>query len=194
MSKSPLSKPAPRQPVHTRSVECNGYRRDDGLYDIEGRLIDSKSVGFHNMDRGHVKPGEHIHEMWIRLTVDLDLNVVDVEARTVFSPYAMCGDITPNFKRLIGLSIERGWTRKTRELLGGTRGCTHLVELLGPVATTAYQTIYHDRVERDKREGKKDRPVLIGSCHAYASDSIVVLHRHPEHYTGPRPRTVKEEA
>lgn len=170
--------------MHTRSIECNGYKREDGLYDIEGRLIDTKSIDFHNKDRGHVKPGGHIHEMWIRLTVDLDLNVIDVEARTVFSPHAMCPDITPNFERLKGLSIHRGWTRKTRELLGGTQGCTHLVELLGPVATTAFQTIYHDKLQRDTREGKMDKPELIGSCHTYASDSIVVLHRFPEFYTG----------
>ena len=186
MRQSPLPRPVAREPLHTRTVECNGYRREDGLYDIEGVLIDTKSVDFHNMDRGHVRPGEPIHEMWIRLTVDIDLNVIDVEARNVWGPYDICGDITPNFKRLKGLSIKRGWTQKTRELLGGTQGCTHLVELLGPVATTAFQTIYADKVTRDKRGGGKEKPALIGSCHAYAPDSIVVLKRHPEHYTGPK--------
>lgn len=185
MSESPLPTPASRKALHRRTIQCDGYRRDDGLYDIEGRLTDVKSVDFHNMDRGHVKPGEPIHEMWIRLTVDIDMNVVDVEARSVWGPYKICGDITPNFKRLKGLAIKQGWTQKTRQLLGGIQGCTHLVELLGPVATTAFQTIHGDRVERDKREGVNEKPALIGSCHAYAPDSIVVLHRHPEHYTGP---------
>ena len=186
MSESPLPTPAPRKSQHTRSVQCTGYVRDDGLYDIEGTLIDVKSVPFNNMDRGLVEPGEPIHEMWIRLTVDIDLNIVDVEARNVWGPYSMCGDITPNFKRLKGLAIAHGWSRKTRELLGGTQGCTHLVELLGPVATTAFQTIYADRVARDKSEGRKELPTLIGSCHAYAPDSPVVAIRHPEHYTGPK--------
>jgi hypothetical protein len=172
--------------LHTRSVQCKGYIRDDGLYDIEGTLVDVKSVPFHNMDRGRVEPGEPIHEMWIRLTVDIDLNVIDVEARSVWGPYSICGDITPNFKRLKGHAIGRGWTRTTRELLGGTQGCTHLVELLGPIATTAFQTIHADRVARDKSEGKQEKPELIGSCHAYAPDSPVVATRHPEHYIGPK--------
>ncbi len=189
MSDSPLPTPAPREPLHTRKVRCQGFRRDDGLYDIEGTLIDVKSVDFHNMDRGHVRPGEPIHEMWLRLTVDIDFNVIDVEARSVWGPYTICGDITPNFKRLKGLTIQRGWTQKTRELLGGTQGCTHLVELLGPIATTAFQTIHGDRVERDNREGRKGKPALIGSCHAYAPDSVVVLQRHPEYYTGPKIKT-----
>lgn len=189
MNPAALSAPVPRKPLHTRTVKCNGYKRDDDLYDIEGHLVDVKSVGFYNMDRGDLKPGDPIHEMWIRLTVDLNLNVVDVEAETVWGPYAMCGDITPNFKRLKGLTIGQGWTRKTRELLGGTQGCTHLVELLGPVATTAFQTVYADKTRREKKTGNKVKPMQIDSCHAYASDSPVVEIRHPEYYTGPRKET-----
>ncbi|NIO41357.1 MAG: DUF2889 domain-containing protein [Burkholderiales bacterium] len=183
MTESPLPQPAPRQPLHTRRVQCQGYRRNDGLYDIEGVLIDTKNIDFNNMDRGHVKPGGHIHEMWIRLTVDIDLNVIDVEAKSVFGPYMICGDITPNFKRLKGLAIKQGWTKKTREYLGGTKGCTHMVELLGPIATTAFQTTYHDRVERDKGAGREEEPALVGSCHAYAPDSIVVMKRFPKLYS-----------
>ena len=185
MSTEHLSAAVPRKPLHTRSIECNGYAREDGLYDIEACLVDVKRVPFNNMDRGDVEPGEPIHEMWLRLTVDIDMKVIDVEARTVWGPYHMCGNIAPAFKCLRGLSIGPGWTRKTRELLGGTKGCTHMVELLGPIATTAFQTIYSERVARDKREGRQVKPALIGSCHAYAPDSPVVAARHPEHYTGP---------
>ena len=169
---NPLPAPVPRKRQHTRTIECNGYLRADGLYDVEGRLVDVKSISFHNMDRGDVKPGEPIHEMWIRLA-----------ATTVWGPYNMCGDIAPAFKCLKGLTIGPGWTRKTRELLAGIKGCTHMVELLGPVATTAFQTIYADRVARDKREGRNEKPALIGSN---APDSPVVAVRHPEHYTGPK--------
>lgn len=183
MSKS-IPEAVSRDPLHTRRVEVRGYRRHDGSYDIEGTLIDEKSIAFENMDRGLVKPGEPIHEMWIRLTVDVDLLVLDVEARTLRGPYNICGDIVLNFKRLIGCSIARGWRKKVAELLGGVEGCTHMVELLGPIATTAFQTTYHDRVHRDKQSGVDERPALIGSCHAYASDSIVVKNRHPKYYTG----------
>jgi hypothetical protein len=30
----PLSDPAPRQLAHTRAIECKGYERADGLWDI----------------------------------------------------------------------------------------------------------------------------------------------------------------
>jgi len=101
----PLSEPAAREHIHTRSVSCTGYRRSDGLWDIEGHLTDVKTYTFSNSERGDVLPGEPVHEMWIRLTVDDDLHIHDVEATTEFSPFGICKEIAPNFKRLIGVSI-----------------------------------------------------------------------------------------
>ncbi|HEX4986938.1 MAG TPA: DUF2889 domain-containing protein [Burkholderiales bacterium] len=171
--------------MHRRRVECTGYRRDDGLWDIEGHLVDTKSYDLRDLDRGLTPAGEPLHEMWLRLTVDDDLNVVGVEARTVWGPYDMCGDIAPNFQVLKGLAIKAGWTQKTRELLGGTRGCTHLLELLGPIATTAFQTVHPLRSRREREQGVRRKPGLLDSCHAWASDGPVVARRFPEYYTGP---------
>jgi hypothetical protein len=167
-------------------VECRGYRRDDGLWDIEGHLVDTKSHDIATSHRpgGAIPAGVPLHEMWLRLTVDLDLLVHDVEAVTDWGPYAGCGDITPQFQKLKGLTIKGGWTLKTRELLGGTRGCTHLVELLGPVATTAFQTIYAARERAHPAGADGRRPGLIGSCHMYATDSVIVQERWPRWYTG----------
>ena len=38
-----LPDPKPRTPLHTREVTFNGYAREDGLWDIEGHLKDTKS-------------------------------------------------------------------------------------------------------------------------------------------------------
>lgn len=183
-----LSAPAPRELMHHRRVDCTGYRRADGLWDIEGHLVDTKSYDLNDLDRGPAPAGQPLHEMWLRLTVDDDLNVVDVEARTVWAPYDICGDITPNFQALKGLTIKAGWTQKTRELLGGTRGCTHLLELLGPIATTAFQTV-HPLRRKNRGQGERKRPGLLDSCHAWASDSPVIARRYPEFYTGSDKKT-----
>jgi hypothetical protein len=181
----PLSEPVGRKPMHTRTVQCRGYLRDDGLWDIEGHLVDTKPFDIPSEDRGgSIQAGEPLHEMWIRLTVDTDLVVHEAEARTDHGPYAICGDISARFKALEGLAIKSGWTLKTRELLGGTKGCTHLVELLGPVATTAFQTVYAARVKRDAQRPASQRPGLIDTCHAYAADGPIVLRRWPQFYTG----------
>jgi hypothetical protein len=55
----PLSSPQPREHFHTRTIDCKGYRRDDGLWDIEGHLEDNKSYGYENNQRGQLQPYEN---------------------------------------------------------------------------------------------------------------------------------------
>jgi len=189
----PLSPPAPREPLHTRRVECRGYRRADGLWDIEGHLVDTKTYPFENRHRGAIQPGEALHGMWLRLTLDDDLKVHRVEAVTDASPYAICGEIVGNYRRLEGQTIGPGWTRKVKELLAGVQGCTHLVELLGPVATTAFQTVFSERERRartaEREEGRDRNPRrggsrLVNTCHALRADGPVVKEEWPDAYTG----------
>lgn len=190
----PLPTSAPRKAIHARDIVCRGYRREDGLWDIEGHLTDTKSYSFENHERGHVPAGEPIHDMWIRLTIDDELEVKGVEAVTDYSPYRVCGGITANFQRLVGLRIAGGWTRAVKERLGGVEGCTHLVELLGPLATVAFQTIavvvFQERLDKARAEGRVDpletsRPMLMDTCHALASDGEVAHREWPAFYTGP---------
>ena len=51
----PLSTPHSRQSIHTRTITINGYHRDDGLWDIEGRLIDIKGYDLEGL-WGDAKP------------------------------------------------------------------------------------------------------------------------------------------
>jgi len=191
----PLAPAAPREHIHTRSIDCRGYRRIDGLWDIEGHITDTKTYGFGNGFRGELPPGAPVHDMWLRITVDDRLVIHDIEAVTDASPYPVCPAVAANFQRLKGLRIYPGFHKQVRDRLGGTEGCTHLVDLLAPVATTAYQTVfpwrareYERRLARDgkrpERPGKK--PKLIDSCHAFASDGEVVKRYWPEFYTGTR--------
>lgn len=169
----PLSPSAPREHLHTRTVECRGYRRSDGLWDIEGRLRDSKTYSFTSEHRGELEVGEPVHDMSIRLTVDDRLVIHAVEAATDASPYRVCPDVVPNFQRLRGLRIGRGFHGKVKELLGGTAGCTHLVELLGPVATTAFQTIFPVKLRDAPRAARGVPPYLLDTCHALARDGEI---------------------
>ena len=70
------------------------------------------------------------------------------------------------------------------KLLGGVNGCTHLVELLGPVATTAFQTIYPIKSRRQESRPDAKKPLMLDSCHALASDGEIVKRHWPQFYTG----------
>ncbi|MSO76696.1 MAG: DUF2889 domain-containing protein [Alphaproteobacteria bacterium] len=164
----PLPTAVARSQLHTRRVECRGYHRDDGLWDIEGWIVDTKTYDTARLWRSPLGAGEAIHDMSLRLTVDVRLVIQDAVAVTDASPFAICVDAAPNMTRLKGLRIGPGWMRTVKERLGGRHGCTHIVELLGPVATTAYQTIFSDR-----GPAKRVHP-RVNSCYAYAEDSPII--------------------
>lgn len=180
----PLIEPAERELLHLRDIAIRGYRRADGLFDIEAHLTDTKSYGFSNHDRGYVEAGEPLHGMWMRMTVDEHLTIVACEASTEFGPYTVCPDAAPNFSRLAGLSIKRGFLKAAADRVGGTADCTHLRELLQQMATTALQTLYAVR-SRGERAESTERPAILNTCFAYATDSPVVRRHWPHFYTGP---------
>ena len=183
----PLSEPQSRQERHHRRIDMRGYRRDDGLWDIEGHLVDTKTYIHSRRDGGRERqPGDPVHNMWLRLTIDLDLKIHDVEAFTESSPYVHCSNITVNFKKLIGLSIGPGWRKAINERVGGVLGCTHLVELLGPLGTTAFQATGRAREAHNAGKPVTKKPYQINSCHIYKDDAPAVLERWPNFYTGKR--------
>ncbi len=51
-------------------MNTRGYLRDDGLWDLEGELIDEKSYTYADRDRGPLPAGRPMHHMRVRLTVD----------------------------------------------------------------------------------------------------------------------------
>lgn len=187
----PLSAPTQRKLTHTRVVTCLGFERHDKLWDIEGRIVDTKPYAFSNKDRGgEIKADEPLHDMSIRLTIDADLKVHDAEAVIDDSPYNYCKCVTPIVKQLIGLQIAPGWTNKSKAAMGNNRGCTHLTELLGPMATTAIQTLFSDKPERnanDKTQRKKTSSPFINSCHSLSADSPVVKEHWPDMYQANNP-------
>ncbi len=179
----PLPTPkTPRKHIHTRRIVCEGYERDDGLFEVDGWITDTKTEPFTRPDLGGtLEPGTHLHSMGLRMTLGMDFVIRDIEAVTDRSPYAICPAIAPNFKKLIGLKIVHGFTAKSRELMAGTEGCTHLVELLGPIATTALQTM--SAALFAKANGQPN-PALINSCHGWSSEEAMVKTYWPAHYTG----------
>ncbi|HAA92465.1 MAG: hypothetical protein CMM48_09035 [Rhodospirillaceae bacterium] len=187
----PLSPPRPRELMHTRRIECVGYRREDGLWDIEGHLTDTKPYSFPNDYRGEIHAGEPVHHMWLRLTMTDRLEIREVEAVTEAGPFSICNEITPNYKKLEGIRIGPGWTREVNKRIGGVHGCTHLRELLKPLATTAYQTIFGARLREARVSGKPrpdastDRPPRqLNTCYAFRDDGEVVEKEYPAFYTG----------
>ena len=205
----PLSKPVARKPLHHRIIDCRGYERADGLFDIEGRLTDAKDYGFDTVLRGRLEAGDYIHDMWLRLTLDETFKIHRIEAVSDAHPYPNCSDILPNYEELIGLRITSGFTNKAQAIVGREKGCTHHTGLLRDLATVAFQAMgpilakrmrkaneasseikvseigksKHKAEKKDLFNGRK--PPMIDGCHALKSDNPNVKQFFPEWYTGP---------
>ena len=173
-----LSPAAQREAVHKRQINCNGFVRADGLYDIEAELTDHKTYDFPSDFRGTVTPDLAVHHMVLRITIDRDRVIQHAEAITITGPYAICPTANAVFDNLVGLQIGPGWRRKVQTAIGGRHGCTHITELLGPVATIAYQTLYGEEARQKRQSGtlsdqdkQASRSQLANSCVGYAEDS-----------------------
>ena len=181
----PLPQPTPRKHLHTRSIEFTGYEREDGLFDIEGHITDRKTYAFNNQHRGDIQPGEPVHDMWVRVTVDDTFEVRDVTVAIEAGPFNFCNAIEESFKNLVGLKIAPGWFMQVKKTVGGVKGCTHVVELFGPLATAAIQTVVPALRNRgDAVTAYRGKPIQLNGCHALASDGPIVKERYPEYYTG----------
>lgn len=197
-----LPKPVRRKHIHTRTYEGHAFEREDGLFDVEVEMRDTKPFSFDNTDRGYVAALEPLHHMKMRVTIDETMTICDVEARTLASPYHMCSDITPNYKNLVGVRIVGGFTKKVQEITGRAAGCTHHNDILKVVGTTAFQGLWTiiTRRMREKAQGSEEGKVeaatqklvgktaagaLLNTCHAYAPSSPIVKRQWPDSYVEP---------
>jgi len=170
-----------RERVHTRTITLDGYSRSDGLMDIEGEIKDVKTYDFPNRDRGVIHADEALHHMKVRIAIDETMTIREAEAETIAGPYHICPSATRVFGRLVGLTIAPGWRNIVRKAIGGVEGCTHITELMGPVATVAYQTLYGEKARKNRATPdnanplKEEHDTLINSCIGHAEDPETVL-------------------
>lgn len=191
LSPAPITQATPavtRDELHFRRIDMRGYRRSDGLYEVEGRVTDTKPRDFApGAGAGKVVPADMpIHDMGVRLVFDADMVIHRVETFMDASPFPVCLGGGLALQTLNGVRIGNGWSREVRGRLGGTASCTHLMEILIPLATTAFQTMITERRDRAEPLDAKGRPRKIDSCYAYAAHTDVVQRRWPQ-FHNPRP-------
>jgi len=171
----------PRTRLHTRRVTYEGYRRDDGLFDIDAHMSDAKDADFMLLT-GLRPAGEPVHDMHVRVTIDRDFNVVAIEARTDRMPYpGACDRIGPDYFKLVGANLVNGFRKRLHDAMGGVHGCTHLTELLGYLPTAAVQTFAGLRKREDEGAGK---PFQLDRCHALETTTDTVREYYPKWYRG----------
>lgn len=165
--------------LHTRNYEVRVYRHSERELLVRGAVSDLKPPGLYVAN--DPAPLE-MHQMQIELRVALPkLTITD--ARVVFEthPHSSCPRIADDYRKLVGLSIARGFNHQIRDLFGGPRGCTHTNALLQAIAPAVVQATWSVSIraaranaealgaatqpERERRIGAN-----LNTCHVWAED------------------------
>ncbi len=92
-------------------------------------------------------------------------------------PYAQCVRGGESLQALVGLRIGPGWSSELRKRLPPGDTCTHLKEVMVPLASAAFQTVYSVSTLRVAEVDASGKPRKIDSCYAYgASRELVRIH------------------
>jgi len=179
----PLSPPTSRRALkHTRAIQVDAYARDDGLWDLDAHISDVKTRDT-KLASGVRPAGEAVHDLVLRITIDTQLNIVDAEAVSDAVPYpGYCNTIGPDYKKLVGLNLMKGFRDGVRQRLSGVHGCTHLTELAQVLPTAAIQAFAGEVL--DTRDGastdeQSHKPFQLDRCHALRSDGAAVAKYYP---------------
>jgi hypothetical protein len=172
-----------RERLHVRRVTYEGWRRDDGLFDIEARLVDTKDHDY-TLASGLRPAGEPIHEMVARVTIGRDCVIRALVATSDRVPYHDgCELIAPDYAKLVGCNLLHDFRRTLYERLGGVHGCSHLTELIAFLPTAAMQTFAG--LVRDADPAAVHKPYQLDRCHALEHTSETVRRYYPKWYRDP---------
>src|SRR6187431_3152078 len=95
-----------REEIHHRQVDLRFYKRSDGLYEVEGRLVDTKAHPFRRqLSADDMPPGTALHDIVVRLVIDDNMLVHDAQATMNATPFAVCSGASETLHPLRGLSI-----------------------------------------------------------------------------------------
>jgi|SRR5690554_2053052 len=172
-----------RELLHQREIKFFGYKRRDGLYEIEGRVLDTKPIDFRIPNGGRlVEANKPIHDLSICIVFDKNMEIISTSSTPRSYPYADCQFGGRRLESLIGAKIGPGWHKVVRDRLAKEDVCTHLRELLIPLATAAIQSMHLEREIEAHKVDHNGKPVRLNSCLAYNESGELVREFWPDFY------------
>jgi len=167
--------------LHHRNIDFRGYMRSDGYFQVRARLADERPVGSLQPESSpSTNETEKIHALGVDIIFDAQMIVRAVRTWSATYPYKECPSGGNALQAIIGLRIGAGWSSEVRKRLPGAGVCTHLKEILIPMASAAYQTMTFQRLRQPDVLNESGRPIKIDSCYAYRASGELVQKRWPQ--------------
>lgn len=170
--------------MHSRVISMSAYARDDGLWDFEAHLLDRKPYDYIDPGRGPQAAGDAVHDIRVRLTLDDERIVREVEVTMGSMPFGTCHEVKDSLQPLIGQRVGRGW-RQILKTIPRRETCAHVHELLMPLATVVHQGMSLGREPDGKAAIVADPtlekpPFFVDDCHSWRIGGPVVARFYPQ--------------
>lgn len=163
----------PGAKIHTRTIDIAIYEGTSDSMVVEGVLRDERLFESYRFTGNKLAPGA-IHHMIIRMEVKgprLVIENIEVDMPTV--PLEACSETLKCLEPIKGLAILSGFKAKAKDLVGGTRGCHHLLGLLSAMAAAAVQGAW-SAMARKPIDPKIQMPMVLkrvkNTCRVWRED------------------------
>ena len=164
-----------RVQIHTRDIRMSTFSHDKSQVIVMGELTDTRYVNVFDITGKLLEPGTIHHiRLFCRVAPD-PLRILEAQADMPTIPMADCRTTLDRVPLLTGLEIKSGFTRKVSEIMGGTKGCTHLATLTKAMA----QEIVHGWLTAKRQDPAplpdnlkdiKEKGFLVDSCRMWKKD------------------------
>ena len=125
--------------IHTRRIDIATYEGGSESIIVQGVLTDERLAASYRPTGEPLPPGT-VHHMIIRMEVrGAKLVIEDIEVEMPTVPMPECRETLDSLIPLKGLPIVSGFTNRVKDLVGGAKGCAHLVALITAMASAAVQ-------------------------------------------------------
>lgn len=163
--------------LHNRKMDITSYLYGEDAIALEGRLTDDRMDRIYTLF-GEVRPPGVVHDMIVRMIVrGPKLLIEGIEAEMVTVPNPDCRGALSSLSPLKGQSISAGFTTKVHRMVGGVKGCAHLVALCRAMASAAVQGAWSAVASRPLGEGRitqRHLKSVLNTCHLWRPDGPLV--------------------
>ena len=160
----------------SRNISLDAFENGTDSFVLRGTLTDQRLLPYRQYLSGEMREPGIIHNMILEMEISIpDLRIISAQAEMLAVPNDDCVKIRGCIDKIVGLSINRGFTKKVRDTLGESKGCLHLTNLvltMGSAAAQALWAFYSSRKdhERTGRFRELDANLLINSCWLWRPD------------------------
>lgn len=164
-----------RPRIHTRDIRMTTFPHENSEVIVAGELIDTRYIQIFDITGKLLEPGTIHHiRLFCRIAPD-PLRILEAEADMPCIPMEECRTTLDRVPLLESLEIKPGFTRRISDIMGGTKGCTHLATLTKSMA----QEMVHGWLTEKRRNPSplpdniqdiKEKDFLVDSCRMWKKD------------------------